>query len=214
MFKLRKLLHVFSPCVVYFSYFLFCRPFLPFLPYIFSRMDGNADSDTPPFVQGEDQTFNEAKQPPNEMRQKRSAFKLKKKLHKKKKRYRGDDYDEVITVTSENEGGEDVPTKKIKKGKSLWLVDIETPYQDDDDEVLPKQIEAEGSIKENDDKVEAFSNTWTKEDEITILKGLINFKFVEGNKQRKIDYVALYELIKQSLSHKSATVICLKKKVK
>ncbi|XP_055805868.1 uncharacterized protein LOC129874587 isoform X2 [Solanum dulcamara] len=55
-------------------------------------------------------------------------------------------------------------------------------------------------------------SAWTKEDEITILNGLINFKSTD--KSKKLDYAALYDSIKQSLRFKSATQVHLQKKVK
>ncbi|XP_015165521.1 uncharacterized protein [Solanum tuberosum] len=53
---------------------------------------------------------------------------------------------------------------------------------------------------------------WSKEDEITILKGLIKLKTEKG--KNRFDYVQLYESIKQSVGHKSATALHLQKKVK
>uniref|UniRef100_A0A0V0I3R9 Putative ovule protein n=1 Tax=Solanum chacoense TaxID=4108 RepID=A0A0V0I3R9_SOLCH len=53
---------------------------------------------------------------------------------------------------------------------------------------------------------------WTKEDEITILKGLIKLKTEKG--KIRLDYVQLYESIKHFLGHKSATPLHLQKKVK
>ncbi|WMV13789.1 hypothetical protein MTR67_007174 [Solanum verrucosum] len=53
---------------------------------------------------------------------------------------------------------------------------------------------------------------WSKEDEITILKGLIKLKTEKG--KIRLDYVQLYDSIKQSLGHKSAIPLHLQKKVK
>ncbi|KAH0719088.1 hypothetical protein KY290_015761 [Solanum tuberosum] len=53
---------------------------------------------------------------------------------------------------------------------------------------------------------------WSKEDEITIVKGLIKLKTEKG--KIRLDYVQLYDSIKQSLGHKSATPLHLQKKVK
>ncbi|KAL3344049.1 hypothetical protein AABB24_023470 [Solanum stoloniferum] len=53
---------------------------------------------------------------------------------------------------------------------------------------------------------------WSIEDEITILKGLIKLKTEKG--KVRLDYVQLYDSIKQSLGHKSATPLHLQKRVK
>lgn len=61
-------------------------------------------------------------------------------------------------------------------------------------------------IKAASEKVGA----WIKEDEIIILKGLIKLKTEKG--KISLDYVQLYDSIKQSLAHKSATPLHLQKK--
>ncbi|XP_027770860.1 uncharacterized protein LOC107008897 isoform X2 [Solanum pennellii] len=67
---------------------------------------------------------------------------------------------------------------------------------------------SEKMIKKKSEKVGA----WSKEDEITILKGLIKLKTEKG--KIRFDYVQLYDSIKQSLAHKSATPLHLQKKIK
>ncbi|KAH0697961.1 hypothetical protein KY289_015443 [Solanum tuberosum] len=70
---------------------------------------------------------------------------------------------------------------------------------------------AEKMIKKNRASSEKVG-AWSKEDEITILKGLIKLKTEKG--KNRFDYVQLYESIKQSVGHKSATALHLQKKVK
>ncbi|CAN4123495.1 unnamed protein product [Withania somnifera] len=69
---------------------------------------------------------------------------------------------------------------------------------------------AMANVDQSEEKVGSLS----REDEITILQGLIKFKAQKGIQSKKIDYIALYESIKQRLHFESATEIHLKRKLK
>ncbi|XP_060195658.1 uncharacterized protein LOC132624915 [Lycium barbarum] len=92
------------------------------------------DSETPYFVEGEDQMLRKAKRPPpNEIRQKRATTNLKRRRQNKKNRCRGNDCEEMMTSSSGKEGEKDNSIEKKKKEKCPRLDYIETPSPDDND---------------------------------------------------------------------------------
>lgn len=113
-----------------------------------------------------------------------------------------------------------VQLQKIEEPEGKRLIkknDIKVkpaPMPDDDGGLIlydQSEVLRKGSIKE---KVGSLSSVWSKEDEITILQGLMKFKTKKGIKSKKIDYIALYESIKQSLHCEPATESHVKRKVK
>ncbi|KAM3250036.1 putative protein isoform X1 [Capsicum annuum] len=144
-----------------------------------------------------------AKQPPNK---------------KKKKRCRGNDYDDVIKEERKGKHVHLMPSLDDNYGdskepeKKSTYANTSMPDTDcglglcDQSGVLP-----EGLIKEKTGS--SLSSSWSKEDEITILKGLVRLKTENEIKSKKIDYIALYESIKQFL-HRESDIEDLKKKVK
>ncbi|KAF3615479.1 hypothetical protein FXO37_35493 [Capsicum annuum] len=144
-----------------------------------------------------------AKQPPNK---------------NKKKRCRGNDYDDVIKEERKGKHVHLMPSLDDNYGdskepeKKSTYANTSMPDTDcglglcDQSGVLP-----EGLIKEKTGS--SLSSSWSKEDEITILKGLVRLKTENEIKSRKIDYIALYESIKQFL-HRESDIEDLKKKVK